>query len=201
MHDPESVRGVERFRDLDREGERLTVGQRPFLQPVREVFPRDVLHDEVVDPVLVSHVVERADVRVVELRERFRLSLEALPPLGARGEVLDQDLDGDRAIETGVAGLVDFPHPARSDGSDDLVGTELLTGAEGHLHLAERSIYRLARGGSSATSIIRARVRRSAWQFFPNATGSHRSAREASSLGGGATYGGLSPKNYWPQKG
>ena len=143
VHDPEPMRRVEGVRDLHREGERLMERERPLLQTVGEALARNELHDEVVDPVLVSHVVESADVRVVELRESFRLPLEALAPLGARGEVLAQYLDRDRSIEPRIAGLVDLPHPARSDGSDDLVGTELLTGAERHPNLAEGLIYPL----------------------------------------------------------
>jgi hypothetical protein len=75
----------------------------------------------IVDPVLVSDVVEGADVGVIELRERLRLPLEALPPLGAPGEVLSQDFDGDRSLEPSVAGLVDLAHSTSSNESEDFV--------------------------------------------------------------------------------
>src|SRR5262249_7484523 len=52
-----------------------------------------VLEHEVVDPALVTDVVEHADVGVVEGRDRPRLALEALAQLGVPGEVLGQHLD------------------------------------------------------------------------------------------------------------
>lgn len=91
-----------------------------------------MLHHEEADPVLVSDVVEGADVGVVELRERRRLPLEALPPLGAFSEVLSQNLDGDRSLEPSVAGLVDLPHSTSSNESEDLVRAQAVTGAERH---------------------------------------------------------------------
>ena len=39
---------------------------------------------------------------------------------------------GDRAVEAGVAGLVDLPHPARPEGGHDLIRPETRTRREGH---------------------------------------------------------------------
>jgi hypothetical protein len=38
-------------------------------------------------------------------------------------ELLLRDFDGDSTVQARVAGLVDFPHAAGADGSDDLVGS------------------------------------------------------------------------------
>ena len=38
--------------------------------------------------------------------------------------MLGQDLDGDGAVEAGVAGFVDLAHAARAEGDVDLVGAE-----------------------------------------------------------------------------
>jgi hypothetical protein len=92
-------------------------------------------------------------VGVVELREGFRFPLEPLPPLGASGVMLAQDLDRDRPFETGVLRLVDFPHSPRSDGGDNLVRTQALSGAERHRGaLLSPVIYR-SRQSASATWI------------------------------------------------
>ena len=76
---PCAVRRVERVGDLDRRSRSACVGrQRALAEAVRQRLALEQLHDEVVGPVLVADVVERADVRVVERRDRPRLALEAL---------------------------------------------------------------------------------------------------------------------------
>ena len=58
------------------------------------------------------NVVERADVRMIELRDRARFSLEALPRFHVLGEMLGKNFDGDGSIEARVDGLVDLSHAA-----------------------------------------------------------------------------------------
>ena len=124
MDDAEAVRGVERAGDVDRHAERLAQRQRPARDRVGERLPFEVLHDQVVDAVLMADVVERADVRMVQPRDRARLAVEALAQLRARGEMRGQDLDGDVAVETRVAGAIDLAHAAGAERGDDFVGTE-----------------------------------------------------------------------------
>ena len=47
-------------------------------------------------------------------------------------ELFGKDFDGDFAPEFGVLGLVDLSHSTRTDGGEDLVGTELGSGLQGH---------------------------------------------------------------------
>ncbi len=75
-------------------------------------------------PVLLADVVERADVRMVELRDRAGFAVEPLAELRISGEGFGQDLDGDDAIEARVAGLVDLAHAAGAEGGEDLVRAE-----------------------------------------------------------------------------
>ena len=63
-------------------------GSAPLREPVRQRLAFEQLHDEVLGVALVADVVERADVRVRELRDRLRLALEALADLGRLREVL-----------------------------------------------------------------------------------------------------------------
>ena len=100
----------------------LVERKRSFLQALGQRLALYIFHDEVVDAVLLAHVVKRADVWVVELRDRLRLALESLPSLGALGEVSRKDLDGDGAVEPCVVGLVDLAHASRTYRREDLVG-------------------------------------------------------------------------------
>src|SRR6185503_6070569 len=99
---------------------------------VRQRLALEQLHDQIV----VADVVEGADVRMVQRRDRLRLALEARAQIGSMCELRRQDLDGDAAIEPGVAGAVDLAHPARAERPDDLVWTEARSWGE--LHRAAR---------------------------------------------------------------
>ena len=81
---------------------------------------------------MLAHVVQRADMWVVQARDGLRLALEPLLEIGVTGDVLGQDLDGDGAVQAGVAGFVDLTHAARAEGGLDLVGAERGAGVERH---------------------------------------------------------------------
>ena len=66
-------------------------------------------------PCSCADVVERADVRMIELRDRARFAIEPLAELRIGGEQVRQDLDRDDAIEAGIAGFVDLAHAARAE--------------------------------------------------------------------------------------
>src|SRR5207253_1610501 len=124
MDDAEAVRGIERAGDVGGDAQRVAQRQRPARERVGERLPLQVLHDEVVDAVLMPDVVERADVRMVQPRDRPRLPLETLAQRRARGELRRQDFDGDVAAEARVAGAIDLAHAAGAERRDDFVGTE-----------------------------------------------------------------------------
>jgi len=93
-------------------------------QPLGEGLTLEIFEHEEVDTALVADVVERADVRVIERRDRARLAVEALAQLRICGEGLGQHLDGDRPIEPRIARPIDLAHPAGADGADYFIGTE-----------------------------------------------------------------------------
>ena len=83
---------VQPVRDLNAVLQSLVEWERAFLQSLRERLSLDVLHDDEIDTVLLADIVERADVRVIELRDRLGLTLEACLALWALGEVLGRTL-------------------------------------------------------------------------------------------------------------
>src|ERR1041385_2384791 len=67
-----------------------------------------------------------------------RLALESRTRAVARGEVLGQHFDRDVTAEPGGPGAVDLPHPAGTEGGNDLVGAEAAPGMEWHpMNLAQ----------------------------------------------------------------
>ena len=75
MHDPLAMRLIQRVSDLDATLEWLVERQRPLFEPLDRGFAFDEFHDQEVDPVLVSDIVEGADVRVVEAGDRLGFPL------------------------------------------------------------------------------------------------------------------------------
>ena len=71
----------------------------------------DVLQHEIAWP----DVVQLADVRMVQRRDRPRFVFESAQPIRVIGDWRRENLDGDVAIETRIAGAVDFAHPARTE--------------------------------------------------------------------------------------
>ncbi len=71
-------------------------------------------------------------MRVVQAGDGLRLALEPLLQIGVRSYMLGENLDGDRAIQAGVAGLVDLAHAPSPNGREDLVGSKLRPGVKRH---------------------------------------------------------------------
>ena len=72
-------------------------------------------------------------MRMIQRSNRTCFALESSAQILARGDVFRQDLDGDRAIEAGVARLVDFSHSSSADRGEDFVGAESVAGGERHI--------------------------------------------------------------------
>ena len=126
------VRTIQRVGDLDPVTQRLLERQRTLRQTTRQSLPVQVFHDEVLDTVLIAHVVEGTDVRVGQCRYCFRLPLEPQAHLGRGGEMGRKNLDRDDTFQPRVPRLVHLAHAAGPEGGKDLVRSETSAGAEGH---------------------------------------------------------------------
>src|SRR5579864_7348942 len=107
------MRLVQRIGNLDGVLQYLLDRQRTFLQSLRERLAFDVFHHQKINFVLMSSVVERADVGMIEAGNGFSFALEALAQFRAASEVSGQSLDGNGSIEAGVACFINFSHSAR----------------------------------------------------------------------------------------
>src|SRR5206468_5400657 len=83
-----------------------------------------VFHDQEIDAVLVTYVMQGADVGMVQAGDGARLALEALPQFGVAGEVAGEDLDRHGPVESRVSGAIHLAHPARATGREDLEGAQ-----------------------------------------------------------------------------
>ena len=115
------MRLVERIGNLDGELQHLLDRQRTFRRRCASVSP-SILHHKIIDIVLVTGVVEGADVRMVQAGDGFRFAVESFAQFRMVGEVVGKNLDGDDSIEARVASFVNLAHSARTDGGEDFVG-------------------------------------------------------------------------------
>ena len=123
MHDALLVRISEALAQLNRHVEFLDERHRllDVLHPRLEVLTRQELHDDVRRAFGLAKLVDRDDVPVLQTRDRFRFALE--PLVGGRidREVDEHHLDGDVALEFGIAPFVQQSHAAAADKIDDVV--------------------------------------------------------------------------------
>ena len=154
---------VERLGDARADGGDAVRGQRAALREhLREVGAVDELGDEVEAVVPLDEIVDRDDRLVAKLRVDLALPEEPLLLLLRPRELRVERLHRDRAVEPLLHRLVDDPHPAAPDLSDDPGGPDLAhhgrTGSYGRAFPFKR---RAARGAA------------------PGCTYTHRSARLA----------------------
>src|SRR6478736_6004475 len=114
MHYAHAMRLVESFGHFGSIAQNQFEWEPPFHQPGAERFSFEELHDDVVNTVLLSEIVELADVGVAELRDRARLALKTLERFRLLGKMGRQHLDRNRAVQSRVDRAIDFAHPANA---------------------------------------------------------------------------------------
>ena len=116
-------------------------GSGPFNSRSASAWPGRCSITRNVVPLVFTDVVEGADVRVSEGSHDPRLALEPCAAIRVGAQFGGKDLDRDRAVEAGVAGLVDLAHAARTNSRLDLVGSEAGSGDEAHGHGLRGGLY------------------------------------------------------------
>src|SRR5450755_815060 len=76
------------------------------------------------------------DIGMAEAGNGAGFAVKALAKVWVRGEVTGQDLDGNGAVQAGVAGTIHFAHSARAHRGLNLVRPEHRSGRECHSWMA-----------------------------------------------------------------
>jgi len=126
------MRLLQRVGNLHAVAKHFVNGERPTAESVGQRLALDELHDQKVHTVLVPNVIELADVRVREARDRLGLPFEALAMFWSFREMRCQHLDRNRPVEARVARPVDLTHTAGTDRFLDLVRTQHCSGFDAH---------------------------------------------------------------------
>ena len=128
MDDAAIVRRVERIGDLPRDRNRVGHRDRSPGDDGRQVVAVDEFHHEAVRT--IDHAVDLGDIRMVQCGQGLRFAPEAHDAVGIDRHDAGEDLDGDVAIEGGVAGLVDLAHTAGAQFGQDVVGPHTAAGSQ-----------------------------------------------------------------------
>ena len=114
MHDAAGVRCREPPGDLKRDVDGL-VHRTPASRESRpQGLTFQTLHDEVRGAVVLTHVVHRQHVAVIQRAGCARFLLKAAHPIGIVREVRQQDFDRDISAQPLVPCTPDFAHASRS---------------------------------------------------------------------------------------
>jgi hypothetical protein len=98
MHHTTAMRIIQCIRDLRTQLEHLLQRQRPLLQTLGQRFALDALHHQVVDSVLMTDVMQHANVWMIQVRDGFRFALEPLLANRITRKLLRKNLDRNGAI-------------------------------------------------------------------------------------------------------
>src|SRR5207245_4613352 len=151
MDDPFAVGRLQRACDLSSQPEHLLYRQGLAIHVLFERLTFEQLHDEELLPLVFSHVVNRADVRIVERGCGVCFTLEAPLRAGFHGETRRQNLDSDASFEARVSGAVNFAHPASANERFNSIWTQV--GARRQVHGAAN--YRLEMKQSTVPMLSR----------------------------------------------
>ena len=121
MHDALRVCGIERVGHLHAELEHLVDRQCAAGDSILERLAIEQFHDHELLTVVAADVVERADVRVVQVRNDSRFAEETLHRFGIGTQLIGQKLDRHLAAETRVFGFIHDTHAAGAKTRQNLV--------------------------------------------------------------------------------
>src|SRR5438067_4037508 len=132
MDDAAAMRLLQAFCNLRSILKYLVGRQWAFGQSVCERLAFQILHNEKIGPVLAANVEKSADVGVLQGGNGLGFALEPLFRVWPLRKIGWQYLDGDRPVETGVAGTINFAHSTRPCRGKDFVRPDSRAGKKWH---------------------------------------------------------------------
>ncbi len=126
MNDAALVRFFQRRRNLQSEGDYFFLWKRSSREPIRKRFARDVLHHQEIHPVLGAELIDRFDIRMVQLGQGHGLFAEASAGRVVTQSARGQNLQCHIAVELFITGAVNHTHSSGGYFFQDAVVAECL---------------------------------------------------------------------------
>src|SRR5215469_1241344 len=112
---------VQGIRDLDTQIEHRFSLQRLACDPMSERLTFEQLHRDERPILNLVDFVNRADVRMVEGRRRFGLSLETAEHLWISRDIIGQEFESDETVQLDVLRFIDDTHSPTAELLDDAI--------------------------------------------------------------------------------
>src|SRR5450432_3869915 len=105
----------EPFANLNSILEHLIGCKGPLVQSAGKSLSFQVFHHQIVDSIVVTHIVESTDVRMIQGRDRACFAVESLLGLRVFRKMRRKNLDGDDALEPCIQRTINLAHAASSE--------------------------------------------------------------------------------------
>ena len=135
------VRRVERVGDGEQDGDRALRRELAGAHEPLEVGAADEPHRDEQPAVELARLVDADDVVVLDRGLEAGLAPEAVAEPAVLGEVAGQQLEGDRAAQRQLHGLIDDSHAAAAEHGFDAVASDLRTGGEQGRPILPRQVH------------------------------------------------------------
>jgi len=131
-----TMRPLDGVGNLNGVTQKLIDRQRAAGQPLRQRLTLQVLHPQEIDAVILTDVVESADMRMIQRGDGAGFALkprdQAGPLFRALPQIRAEHLESDGAIQTAISRAVHFAHTAGAKQSGDFVRPQ--SGSVGKRH-------------------------------------------------------------------
>jgi len=124
MNDAAGVSGLEAGGDVDGNVEEFIGIERLVTQEMLESEAIEKFHGDESLAVLLTDIVNGADIRMIEGGSGLRFALEAGEGLWIEGDFGRKEFEGDKAVQAGVFGFVDNAHATTAEFFEDAVVRE-----------------------------------------------------------------------------
>src|ERR1700736_3436994 len=116
MDDAALVRPLQSLANFDAVFQNLLGRQRTFTQAVGESLAFQKLHDQEIDTILMTDIMQSADVGMVQRRDGPGFAVETLFGFDIVGKMAGEDFDRDRAVEASILRPINLSHAASPQG-------------------------------------------------------------------------------------
>src|SRR5436190_1747933 len=121
MNDAFGMRRINRIRDFNSEIQRFLDAQRTAIVPVFQCLSIEVFHHNERTAVVLTDIVDRANLRMIERRGRTRLDSKSFERLRILGTLLRQELHRNRTAEADILRFIDNTHASGAEMFKDFV--------------------------------------------------------------------------------
>ena len=136
MNDPSGVSRVQCVGDIDGEREKHFHFQRTPSDAVFQGRAVQKLHGDEGLAILLTDVINGANIRMIQSGGRLRLTLKPRQGLAIAGHFRRQEFEGHKTVQARVFGLVHYTHPTATELLDHAIMRDGLTNHGGKAALA-----------------------------------------------------------------